>query len=172
MTPRCYASQMRHARLACLVAVLVLVSGVARGEAAQPVPAGQDFGAGITLAQPIALVDVLGEPDRYATEPVLVRGRISEVCQRKGCWTLIRDGTASVRVRFQDYGFFLPADSIGNEAWIQGTVKVQTLSEGQARHYESETRGGDPARIQGPQREVGFVASGVRLIGRQDAAAE
>jgi hypothetical protein len=163
---------MIQARLACLAVLLLVGTGTARADAGNAMPAGQDFGAGITLAQPIALADVLGEPDRYGTEPVLVRGRISEVCQRKGCWTILQDGKASVRVRFRDYGFFLPADSIGSEAWIQGTVKVQTLSEGQARHYESETRGGDPARIQGPQREVGFVASGVRLVGRQDAPAE
>jgi len=52
---------------------------------------------------------------------------------------------------------------MGDQALVQGMVRVETLSEADARHYEAETRGGDPTRIQGPQREVGFLASGVRL---------
>jgi len=163
---------MIDARIACLAALLLVGTGTARADSGEAIPGGKDFGAGITLAQPIALADVLGEPEGYEAKPILLHGRISEVCQHKGCWTILQDGKASVRVRFRDYGFFLPADCIGNEAFIQGTVKVQILSEAQARHYESETRDGDPARIQGPQREVGFVASGVRLVGRQDAPAE
>ena len=155
---------MSHARLAGVVAGLLLVAGGVRAESAPA--AGRDFGTGITLTEPTALADVLAQPDRYAAEPVLVRGRIAEVCQKKGCWTILQDGQSHVRVRFQDYGFFLPKDCIGDQALVQGTVKVRTLSEDEARHYEAETRGGDPSRIQGPQREVGFVASGVRLVGR------
>ncbi|MBW2372355.1 MAG: DUF4920 domain-containing protein [Deltaproteobacteria bacterium] len=163
---------MIHARLV-LLAILALVAwGAAQADSGKSVPAGKDFGAGITLAQPTALANVLGETDRYRTEPVLLHGRISEVCQHKGCWTILQDGKASVRVRFVDYGFFLPKDCSGEEAFIQGTVKVETLSEDQARHYEAETRDGDPERIQGPQREVGFLASGVRLVGRQDVSSE
>lgn len=150
---------------------LALATGAAHAESAPAAPGGRDFGAGITLAEPTPLSQVLEQPERYAQEPILVRGRIAEVCQKKGCWTILQDGRANVRVRFQDYGFFLPKDCIGDEALVQGTVKVRTLSEDEARHYEAETRGGDPSRIRGPQREVGFVASGVRLVGR-DAPAE
>ncbi len=110
------------------------------------------------------LAQALAHPERHAEEPVLVRGRLAEVCQRKGCWTLLQDGEASVRVRFVDYGFFLPTDAAGAQAWVQGVVTVRTLSEADARHLESERPGGDPSRIRGPQREVGFLASGVRLV--------
>jgi len=106
---------------------------------------------------------VLAAPERYADGPVLVSGRIAEVCQRKGCWTILRDGEASLRVRFQDYGFFLPKDCQGDEAFVEGRLQVRTLSETEARHYAEETPGGDPASIVGPQREVGFLATGVRL---------
>jgi hypothetical protein len=163
---------MTHARLVALAILTLLASAAAHADSGKSIPAGKDFGAGITLAQPTGLAEVLSEPERYGTETVLLHGRISEVCQRKGCWTILQDGQASVRVRFVDYGFFLPKDCIGDEAFIQGTVKVETLSEKDARHYEAETRGGNPERIQGPQREVGFLASGVRLVGRQDTPSE
>ena len=155
----------RPHRLAVPFCALLLVCGLARAEAPAPAPV-QDFGAGITLDEPTPLGRLLESPERYASEKVLVSGRLTEVCQRKGCWTLLQDGDAQVRVRFLDYGFFLPKDSAGRQAWVEGRVTVRTLSESEARHYESERPGGDPQRIRGPQREVGFVASGVRLAER------
>jgi hypothetical protein len=125
-----------------------------------------DFGAPITLEQATPLARVLANPERYALQPVLVRGRLTDVCQRKGCWTVLQDQAAQVRVRFKDYGFFLPKDSTGRQAFVEGVVVVETLTEEQARHYESEARDGDPDSVRGPRRELGFTASGVRLLPR------
>ncbi len=127
-------------------------------------PAGRDFGAGLTLAVVSDLEEVVREPGRYLDDPILVRGRISDVCQKKGCWTVLSQGEANVRVRFKDYGFFLPSDSSGKQAYVEGVVKLETLSEKSARHYARESQSGNAAAIHGPQREVGFTASGVRLL--------
>jgi hypothetical protein len=121
------------------------------------------YGAPLTLEEAIPLSQVLAAPERYAEEPVLLQGRLTDLCQRKGCWTVLQDGDAVVRVRFRDYGFFLPKDALGSVALVEGVASVRELSEREARHLEAESRGGDPARIEGPQREVGIVASGVRL---------
>jgi hypothetical protein len=152
----------RQTRLAPALAVFGLA--LLGASSASPVPDGRDFGRGVTLTSETALASLLESPEAFEEEPVLVRGRIADVCQKKGCWTVLRDGDASVRVRFEDYGFFLPKDVQGREAWVEGVVTVRTLSEGEARHYEAESRQGDPDAIHGPQREVGFVASGVRVV--------
>ncbi|MCG8587799.1 MAG: DUF4920 domain-containing protein [Proteobacteria bacterium] len=146
--------------------LLVVPLCAALGSTAEPLPPGDDFGAALTLRETTPLAAVVADPERFAGRSVLVRGRVSDVCQKKGCWTILRDGEAHVRVRFEDYGFFLPKDSLGSDAWAQGVVSVVTLSEDEARHYEAESRGGDPDRIQGPQRRVHFTASGVRLVRR------
>lgn len=132
---------------------------------AASIPAGRDFGAGLTLSHVADLEEVVRDPSRYAEGPVLLRGRISDVCQKKGCWTVLSQGQANLRVRFKDYGFFLPSDSSGKQAYVEGVVKVETLSEKTARHYAKESQGGNADAIHGPQREVGFTASGVRLVG-------
>ncbi|MBW2290869.1 MAG: DUF4920 domain-containing protein [Deltaproteobacteria bacterium] len=31
---------------------------------------------------------------------MLIKGRVTDVCQKKGCWTVIEDGDAQVRIRF------------------------------------------------------------------------
>jgi len=152
---------MQQTLLALLVAALVFAAGPV---AAGPAKTGDDFGGALTLDKPTPLADVLANPERWAEQPVLVHGKLTDVCQRKGCWTVIQDGGAQVRVRFKDYGFFLPKDATGREAFVQGVVVVETLSESQARHYESESRHGNPDAVKGPQRHVGFTASGVRLV--------
>ncbi len=143
---------------------LTLIVGAAGPGWSDSTEQTDDFGAAITLAEPTPLADVLASPERYAKEPILIRGRLTDVCQRKGCWTVLQDQGAQLRVRFKDYGFFLPKDSTGRRALVEGVVVVETLSEEQARHYEEEAREGDPDSVRGPRREIGFTASGVRLL--------
>ena len=141
------------------VLLALLVAGAARA-----LPPGDDFGAGITLDAAQTLSRVMAEPTRHTEDPVLVRARISDVCQRKGCWTILREEDTTIRVRFADYGFFLPKDVSGREALVEGRVTIRTMSEREARHFAEETAGGRPEEIHGPQREVGFVATGVRIL--------
>ena len=143
--------------------VVLLLGGLALASETT-VPPGTDFGAGLTLQQAVGVEDVVRDPERYTSGPILLQGTISDVCQKKGCWTVLRQGEATVRVRFKDYGFFLPKDSSGKQAYVEGVVKVETLSEKTARHYADESRDGNADSIRGPQREVGFTASGVRLV--------
>lgn len=130
-------------------------------------PAGDDFGAGLTLHDTTPLSEVVAYPERFEGKPVLVRGRITDVCQMKGCWTVITDDTVSVRVRFHDYGFFLPKSATRRDAIVEGLVKAEMISEKTARHYasESSSKDDDPSQIHGAQRVVGFTATGVRLLG-------
>ena len=121
------------------------------------------FGLAPTLEDTTPLATLLAAPEDYVERTVAVRAEVHEVCQKKGCWTILRDGDAFVRVRFADYAFFVPKDSRGRTALAQGSLTVRTLSEREARHYAAETAGGDPNAIEGPQREVGFLATGVRF---------
>jgi hypothetical protein len=155
---------MRTIRSVIFILLALVGSFTAAAGAPSAIPAGSDFGAGLTLSEPTPLADVVRAPEKFEARPVLVRGRISDVCQRKGCWVVLRDGGEQVRVRFHDYGFFLPTDIAGSEAFVEGLVKVEELSQKDARHYASESVAGDPDSIVGPQREVGFTATGVRIV--------
>jgi hypothetical protein len=119
-----------------LAALPLLLSCAAQSEA---LPEGEDFGAGLTLEQTTPLAEVVREPARFADQTLLIHGEVTKVCQKKGCWAVIRDGDEHLRMRFKDYGFFLPKDCVGAEAYAQGSVSVA-------------------------KGEVGFTASGVRLV--------
>jgi hypothetical protein len=142
------------------------LAGEGAPTATASIPSGRDFGAVLTLADLSPLEDVVAHPEKYADRDVLVRGRISDVCQKRGCWVVLSEGDSHVRISFKDYGFFVPKDCSGSQAYVEGRVRVETLSEEQARHYESESRDGDPSKVHGEQRVVSFTASGLRLLSR------
>lgn len=108
---------------------------------------------------PLPLSAVLGNPEDG--RKVLVEGVVRRACTQMGCWMELApaEGGQGVRVTFKDYGFFVPTDSAGAKARVQGTVKVAQLSAAQAEHLRAE--GGSMAA--GAQREVRLVATGVEL---------
>jgi hypothetical protein len=152
----------KRSRVGAWIAIFLLLASVAGAE--KVLPAGADYGAGLTLEEATPLRDVVSRPEQYADRTLLVKGRIRDVCQRKGCWMILTDGESQMRVRFADYGFFVPKDSSGKDAWVEGRVAVEEISEKEARHYEAEAIDGDPSRIHGPQRVVSFTATGVRVV--------
>lgn len=115
-------------------------------------------------APAVTLQHLLQKPDAHAGKTVMVEGKVRRACAKKGCWMELAstESGAGVRVTFKDYGFFVPVDSAGSSARVEGLVKVTELSEERAKHYESEgalvPRGKD-----GKPREVHLVASGVEL---------
>lgn len=155
----------RRRGIPCAVLLaLATAAGAIGDEGALALPAGEDFGAGITLTEISDLGAVVSDPERYADTPVLVRGRISDVCQMRGCWLMLADGPYQVRIRFAEYAFFVPEDCRGKWAYVEGRVGTETLSEREALHFAAESIGGDPAAIHGPQEVVSFIATGVRIV--------
>ena len=118
-----------------------------RGE---PLPKNQ-------ATQPVSAV--LRKPEDGQT--VLEAGVVRRACSQRGCWMELAsaEGGPGVRVTFKDYGFFVPTDSAGAKARVQGTIKVAQLSAEQAEHLRAE--GGSMSA--GNQREVRLVATGVEL---------
>jgi hypothetical protein len=107
---------------------------------------------------PMTLATVLASPDAYAGKTLALEGTVRRACTKKGCWMELSDTTdgPGVRVTFKDYGFFVPLDSAGRSARVEGVVKVAELTEAQGAHLRAE--GATVAA-----REVQLVASGVEL---------
>ncbi|AEI62223.1 DUF4920 domain-containing protein [Corallococcus macrosporus] len=134
--------------------------------------AAADTGWKLTRGEPlkgakaVKLADVLARPQAHDGKTVLLEGQVRKACERKGCWMELaasgQDKGPGVRVTFKDYGFFVPLDSAGSQARVEGVLKVAELSDSRAQHYESEgaivPRGAD-----GKPREVQLVATGVEL---------
>src|SRR6185503_19761161 len=106
----------------------------------------------------------LEHPERYDGQHLVVEGRVAEVCQAMGCWIVLQDGDRTMRVTFQDHAFFVPKDSAGRIARVEGTLALRDVPVAEARHYmEDAGRPADAAKITAPGRALTRVASGVEL---------
>lgn len=112
----------------------------------------------------VSLDKLLTTPGEFDGKEVQVEAKVRKACEKKGCWMELApsDKGPGVRVTFKDYGFFVPLDSAGSTAKVEGTVKVAELSDERAKHYEAEgakvAKGKD-----GKYREVQLVALGLEL---------
>ncbi len=112
----------------------------------------------------VNLSDVLNDADAFAGTIVTLEGSVEKVCHIKGCWLELvpTNRSAGIRVTFKDYGFFVPTDSTGYRARLEGTFETNVFSKDDADHLIAEgvslTRNPD-----GTATEVSFVAAGVEL---------
>lgn len=151
------------------------LSGCSRSDPEpQPKPAAKQsearverFGAPLALLQTTDLKELLAFPEPLAGKTVLVEGSVLRACSKKGCWlelaTSSGDGSPSCRVTFKDYAFFVPTDSAGSRARIEGVLEVKEMSKAHVDHLEAEgARFGDK-NPDGTVQEVRLVATGVEL---------
>jgi hypothetical protein len=127
----------------------------------------KSFGAPISPGPELALGDVLASPERFRDQVVTVDGQVRSACTRRGCWMELAESRdpklPGCRVTFKDYGFFVPTDSAGAHAKVQGTLGVNTLPAERVAHLESEGGNFPRKNADGSVDELRLVATGVEL---------
>jgi hypothetical protein len=126
----------------------------------------QSFGAempedriALTLSEAVAS---LGAEDG-SSGSVKIEGKITEVCQAKGCWMVVVDGDTYARVTFKDYGFFVPIETSMQDGTIFGELSKTVLTQEQVKHY-AEDAGRVHAQVSAePLEEYWLVASSVSI---------
>lgn len=130
---------------------------------AAPAYIGAKFDIGAPLEMPALVQKVATEKGASA---IVVQGKITEVCQKKGCWMNIEKGDGTtMMVRFKDYGFFMPLDCAGKTAVMHGNAYMDTVSVEDLRHYAEDAGKSDDeiSKITEPKLELAFEADGVVL---------
>jgi hypothetical protein len=156
----------------CLTALMLASCGndqPAKTENGDAANDGKHFGARIDAANAITydeLIPKMGATDSLA---VKVSGKVSEVCQKKGCWmTLVSDqpGQPEMRVTFKDYAFFMPKDLSGKRVVVEGYAYVDVTPVDVLRHYAEDAGKSkeEIEKITEPKREVAYEASGVVIL--------
>lgn len=84
-------------------------------------------------------------------------GRITDVCQAKGCWIVLEHDGRSARVMMKDHAFLLPKDARG-QAVVYGTLEQRELDEKAIAHFEAESTGPVAAK------ELRIQATSVELV--------
>jgi len=121
------------------------------------------FGAAIEPGPTVALASLLSDPQAYAKQTVTTEGRVQRACSRKGCWMELGEGEDACRITFKDYGFFVPTDSAGALAKIQGRLDTREVEAAAVEHLESEGARFKNKKSDGSATEVRLIASAVEL---------
>ena len=146
-----------------LIAICLLFSNVLFAEEIKQ-PA--KFGAEITLSESLTVDQAIGQIDQIKEKEVLLAGKVTKVCQMKGCWMAFNSQLGPVRVTFKDYAFFVSEELVGKRVLAQGMMFEKTMSVSEARHYAQDA--GMPKeeieKITEPVQEFRFVASAVKEL--------
>lgn len=139
-------------------------AGCPHGGAAADAPASATpghFGAEFAIKETKPLSQVLAAGKEFK-DPVQVSGSVESVCQKKGCWLVVKDGEAQARILMKDHSFTVPMDSKGKPVVVEGTLEARTFNEAQVKHLEKDA-GKDPAAVAGERTEYVLTATAVEL---------
>lgn len=147
-----------------LSAAVLAEDGVIRlSEPVASTDAYEDFGTALPeIGETHSLSNAIAAMDETSNGPVLIQTEVQQVCQKKGCFFIARDGENVARVRFQDYGFFIPTDSAGKTVTLAGTINRVELSPEQAAHF-AEDLGDTPSDNTMAEFEYQIMATAVRV---------
>lgn len=100
-------------------------------------------------------------------ENVAVKGEVTGVCPKRGCWVSIRteDG-ASFFVKMKDYAFFVPTAAKGKNVVLEGLAERKVTSVQELKHYAKDAKKtkAEIDAIKLPKEEIRFLASGIKVV--------
>jgi len=127
------------------------------------------FGAEFTLTGSEPLQTLIDDPSPHMGHDIRVVGEITNVCQAKGCWMVLRaDGGESMRVTMKDHAFSIAKDAGGRTAHVQGELVSKAVDQKTVDHYKSEGST-DEVPEDGKDEVYELVASSVLLEAATDA---
>ncbi|MFT5080683.1 MAG: hypothetical protein ACJAZ8_001158 [Planctomycetota bacterium] len=125
---------------------------------------GEDFTVRPHVENTVSFADVAANAAAFNGQTFRMTATIDEVCQSKGCWMTFTEGDSNMRVKFKDYAFFMPLESSGKTAVVEGEFKVELVPAEEAAHYlEDAGRMEEAAAITEDQLSLTFMASSVLI---------
>ena len=133
-----------------------------------PAESGASFGTTFSAKNPITVEEMssaiqLKEDKKME---VIVKGVVTDVCTREGCWLKIKSPNGSMMVKMKDHAFLVPLAINGKEIIIHGIAEQKTTSVEMLRHF-AEDAGKSKEEIQKitePKTEIIIDADGLVVI--------
>lgn len=104
----------------------------------------EHFGGEFTIETAVPAAQIFANPSEYVDQTIRISGKVSDVCQKMGCWMVITDNDKHMRVTTKDHKFFVAKDGAGSLCDIEGTLVKKEFSKERADHYKSEQSEGAP----------------------------
>lgn len=153
------------ALLAALLALLVGMVGCASDETTPNESADTAYGAAVDAGTALPVQHVADRPDAFADQTLVLEGRVSAVCEQKGCWLALDTGADTPPLRVEvartdagEYAFTVPTDASG---WA--TVQGRLVAEDPPSHEGHGDGAEAAADTEAPAPSYHLIADGVRL---------
>ncbi|MTH14832.1 DUF4920 domain-containing protein [Flavobacterium sp. LC2016-01] len=132
---------------------------------------GDYYGAdvsGIAVGKAISVEKLESKfKDQKKVENIAVKGEVTDVCEKRGCWVTIKtENGSSFFVKMKDYGFFVPTALKGKNVVLEGDAKKKITSVDELKHYAKDAKKSQAEinAITAPKEEIRFVASGIKVV--------
>jgi hypothetical protein len=162
-----------------IVLIALLLVACSGADKSAPAPARESpaahvhFGAPFSGVADVELAGLLKNPNVRPEHPIRVDGMVRQSCTRRGCWlelaTAMADDAPGCRVLMKDHAFFVPTDSAGSRARVEGYVETKIVSAALVTHMEEEGGHFSNKNADGTATELRIIASGVELQRLQSA---
>ena len=128
---------------------------------------GDYYGEKISPDGAINIADIPAKLEANPTFDTKIRGKVLEVCPKKGCWLKLQvNDSTTAMVKMKDYGFFLPVAAIGKTVVMDGNVALKTTSVEELKHYAEDAKKTpeEIAAITQPKKEISVMAKGIVVV--------
>lgn len=133
---------------------------------------GDTYGAGVdsSVESKAITVEKLGKKlkkENKKLENVAIKGKVTDVCEKKGCWLTIQtEDNSQFFVKMKDYAFFVPTALKGKNVVLEGNAERKVISVDEQKHYAEDAKKpqSEIEAITKPKEEVRFVANGIKVV--------
>ncbi len=122
--------------------------------------AKKQFGAAITEATVTPLAAITSDPGKFGGKTVRTQGVVTAVCKSMGCWMEIGDEKGLAHIQMAGHSFFVPRDSNGKRAAVQGKVLTEAAPTCGDGCRDDGAKAGAAAKV----AKIEIEATGVELI--------
>lgn len=152
-----------------LIAIIVLAS-IAVGQNFKTLENSQKFGQSISSKDTILVSALMNNPEKFIGKDVLVKGMITNVCKKRGCWMDLASDKEfqKVTIKVNDGEIVFPIEAKGKTAIAQGKFEVIELSKEQALKYlqhqaDEQGKTFDPKSVTAPIKIYRIKGSGAEI---------
>ena len=96
---------------------------------------GEKFGKELTLKKITKISDILKTPKSFVNKKVLVKGTVTSVCSKRGCWMdIVGSGVGErIRIKVTDGQIVFPVTVKGKDAVVEGVIYPINVKSRQGR---------------------------------------
>lgn len=129
-----------------------------------------EFGHGADMSKLQAISTILTTPENYLDQDVTVKGTITAVCQKRGCWMKLASDKRfqTLRIKVRDGDMVFPLSAKGATAYATGKLQAKPMSKEQTiaylKHMAKEAKESfDPSSVKEGMTMYQLVPTGVTI---------